>query len=462
MFSFSRIYLVKNLFIPLLFFSYFFSQLQADTPITVHLKTENQLMNVYIGDFFADASLSPQYVKKLKEVLQFDFKYNGTTNLIEQEDKKEQVFQEGGFEEFSQKSSWNSFNIPFVIKVQIKEKQLVSRILTVNKQLINKSEPLTLTGMLKEDRKKIHQLADSLHLALFDKKGVASTRFLYSIKKPTNRLSNNWISEIWEADYDGENAKQITHESSFCISPTYLPKRQTSSPDSFFYISYRTGQSKIFFANLRDGIGKRFSYLRGNQLMPALSPSGRNLAFISDITGRPDLFIQTFDQKIGPIGKPRQIYASPHATQASPTFSPDEKRLAFVSNKDGSPRIYIIKIPSTVISSKSINLQLITKENRENSAPSWSPDGSKIAYCAKTGDFRQIWMADLITGEETQLTTGNEHKENPTWGPDSSHIIYNSANENNSEMYLISINYTNPVKISKGQGEKKFPCWQHF
>ena len=194
--------------------------------------------------------------------------------------------------------------------------------------------------------------------------------------------------------------------------------------------------------------------------MPTISPNLDKVAFINDITSNADLFLQPFRKDIGAVGKPQQIFSARHATQASPTFSPDGKQIAFVSNKDGLPRVYVMKVPENRSKQKTMATRLLTTRNCESTAPAWSPDGHKIVYCSKTNDIRQIWMVDLETGEEKQITKGPGHKENPSWGPNSLHLTYNSANEESSELYLTHIHHNQPVQISWGPGEKRFPYWE--
>ena len=164
------------------------------------------------------------------------------------------------------------------------------------------------------------------------------------------------------------------------------------------------------------------------------------LAFITDVTGNPDLFIQPFSPDVGATGKPYQIFATHLATQGTPTFNPDGSSIAFVSNKDGSPRIYAMQVPSPGSSLNEIKATLITKRNKENSAPCWSPDGTKIAYCSMMNGVRQIWIYDFTTRQENQLTQGPGNKENPSWAPDSLHLVFNSSDKGSCELYLVNLN----------------------
>lgn len=426
--------------------------------IVVRLATETQLIPMYLSHFIEKGSgFDPEYYcSQLEQVLQFDLNHNGMTYLLDQSQQREKLA--GSFDQLPKSSDWKALSALYIVKVQVQDRKLSARLYAANSETSKSINDMPLTGDLSKDRRQIHQLADTIHKALFGKDGIASTKFIYTVK---SKQGSTWNSEIWEADYDGANQRQLTKDIGYGITPVYVPPKAGFSTGSIFFVSYKTGQPKIYYQSIaQDSAPRRLTLMRGNQLMPTISRQRNKLAFICDITGNPDLFIQEFSPESGAIGKPYQIFSTHLATQGTPTFSPDGKQIAFVSNKDGSPRIYKMDVPAPGTSLNDIKATLITKRNRESTAPAWSPDGTKIAYCSLVQGVRQVWLYDLTTGEERQLTQGSGNKENPTWAPNSLHLIFNSSDSGACELYMINLNQTDAAKISRGPGEKRFPNWE--
>ncbi len=448
----------------ILLFLILFSYLFANEELEVSLSTKNPLMPLYVGSVYDDgSSFDKPYLEKIHEVFQFDFQNNAFSQVSKNEQQHEFKVSHFDNEVAFNPEYWKEKKIAYVVKLVAKEKYLKTYVYYVEKNSLRTFYDIFLCGDLAVDRIKIHNLCDTIQEVLFGKKGIASSKIIYTIRidNPDKTGHLKWLSEVWLCDYDGANAKQLTFENSYSVHPIFIPEKNKKSTN-FLYVSYKLGQPKIYKKSLNSPESTRLVSLRGNQLLPSISNNAKQLAFICDAAGRPDLFMQLFDENGLTQGKPVQLYSAAKATQASPTFSPDNKKLAFVSDKDGTPRIYVIKIPEKSYNRMRPVAQLITKKNKQNVTPGWSPDGTKLVYSAKTEGTRQLWVYDFETNEEWQLTKDNKNKENPYWAPDSLHIVYNTEDASTSEIYIININQKEAAKISKGPAKERFPSWEPY
>lgn len=449
----SLLYALSLLFI--LLSSYSFSE---EEEIRVHLSTESPLSPLYFGRIHSpDKSLDDKYLIHLELVLENDLSHNAKTRIMPRDPVKETLLENRDRSEAFIPSKWKQWAIAHVMQGEIKDKKLEIRVFSTSNLSLKTFPEIPLTGTLSIDRKLIHKLSDALLRALFDEEGICSTKILYSFQpNSTEGGEGNWKAEIWECDWDGSNAHQVTKDNSYNVTPVATSCGVSPTGDKFFYVSYKLGQPKIFLGSFKDGSSKKVIDLRGNQLLPALSPKKDKIAYVCDASGRADLFIQMISDTSHELGKPHQLFSFPRSSQGSPTFSPDGKKIAFVSDKDGSPRIYVI--PAS-FSERRPNPTLITKQNKESSCPSWSPDGKKLAYSSKTNGIRQIWIYDFEADEERQLTTGPGNKENPSWAPNSTHLVFNSTDNQSSDLYVVNIYQPEAIKITKGPGKKHYPSW---
>src|SRR6202161_2463902 len=103
-----------------------------------------------------------------------------------------------------------------------------------------------------------------------------------------------------------------------------------------------------------------------------------------------------------------------------PTWSPDGKSIAFISNMSGRNNLWLVPAEG------GWPVQLTVSDQRQSS-PAWSPDGKWIAYLSDY-DSDELWDIFLVspkTGKVINLTSTREIAEtDPTWSPDGRYLAY--------------------------------------
>jgi dipeptidyl aminopeptidase/acylaminoacyl peptidase len=186
---------------------------------------------------------------------------------------------------------------------------------------------------------------------------------------------------------------------------------------------------------------------------PAWSPDGKSVAFISNMSGRNNLWMVPAEG-----GWPVQLTVSDQR-QTSPTWSPDGKWIAYQSDYDGDEQwdIFLVS-PKT---GKVVNLTQ-TREIAELN-PAWSPDGRYLAYEVKpkTSAAYEIDVYDLVLRELKHITTNtpqDKRNVNPIWSKDGKYIVYaqQQAKGTDSNIFIADVATAQSTSLTPHEGEQLY------
>ncbi len=116
----------------------------------------------------------------------------------------------------------------------------------------------------------------------------------------------------------------------------------------------------------------------------------------------------------------------------SPTWSPDGSQLAYVSFESGQSEIFIHHIRTGVRNS-------VAKFPGLNGAPAWSPDGKKLAMTLSKDGNPEIYILTLANNRLQRLTNHWAIDTEAVWTVDGKSIIYTSSRTGRPQLYKQSV-----------------------
>ncbi|MEJ7742640.1 MAG: hypothetical protein WKF73_08905 [Nocardioidaceae bacterium] len=135
------------------------------------------------------------------------------------------------------------------------------------------------------------------------------------------------------------------------------------------------------------------------------------------------------------------------STTASAATSADG-RIAFYGYQDGDADIYTINPDGT--GETNLTNEDPGAETLADADPSWSPDGTRIAYTVYTvrsGLINDIWVMNADGTNKVALTdTGNDGA--PVWSPDGSQIAFVSDRDGNPEIFVMNADGSNQRQLT--------------
>jgi Tol biopolymer transport system component len=134
-----------------------------------------------------------------------------------------------------------------------------------------------------------------------------------------------------------------------------------------------------------------------------------------------------------------------------PTWSPDGTRIAYASHRDLGYDIYVMNPDGT-------DPARLTDQPEYDTSPAWSPDGTRIAF----GRSYDIYVMNADGTGQVNLTNHPDWDFAPAWSPDGSQIAFRSNRDGSYEfydIYVMNADGTGQVNLTNNPGLDGSPAW---
>ncbi|MBP6644708.1 MAG: Tol-Pal system protein TolB [Burkholderiaceae bacterium] len=159
------------------------------------------------------------------------------------------------------------------------------------------------------------------------------------------------------------------------------------------------------------------------------------LAYVTKSGQRHTLWVADSD------GENAQSALSSQEPIISPSWSPNGSQLAYVSFESRKPVIYVHTIANG-------QRRLLANFRGSNSAPCWAPDGSTLAVTLSRDGASQIYALDAKGGEPRRLTQSGSIDTEPEYSPDGKLIYFVSDRGGSPQIYRMGYTGGNPERVT--------------
>lgn len=127
--------------------------------------------------------------------------------------------------------------------------------------------------------------------------------------------------------------------------------------------------------------------------------------------------------------------------------------IAFASTRSGNFDIYLMDANGD-------NVQQITSSEVDERSPTWSPDGTLIAYSKRHEAFNDdIFSMTIASGIETNLTDTPGYDGFPRWSASGLRIVFESRRDGNANVYVMDADGHNLERLTTHPAFDGQPSW---
>ena len=261
------------------------------------------------------------------------------------------------------------------------------------------------------------------------------------------QLQKRFLPDIETTDPPSQMATAVT-QTGYNLKPEVVPTSAAGRvpADSVAFVFFRNEKGYTSIARQRVGDDAPHTVVKGERQPDyeslhalhaslAVSPDGRQLAFVAKRNGRDHLILWDLD-----TGRRLRRYTFDSLVAlAAPTWSPDGMQLALAGARNGgSTDLFLVDVEDGTLTA-------LTDDLYDDRDPHWHPHTGHLAFSsdrdAENGrqGRHSLFVYELASGRVTQLTRGAPHDQQPAWSPDGERLAFSSDRAGFYDLYTLRV-----------------------
>lgn len=282
-------------------------------------------------------------------------------------------------------------------------------------------------------------------------------RIVYTSNGGSPAASQRIAFDLWVIDLARGAPRQLTFSSGW--DPVYSRARDRI----LFTAQINEGKVDLFEVSPAGGDPWPIDEHSWSDWSGTYSPDGKRVTFTSS---RDNQDWEVWTMGVDGGSKPQQLTRDDPALNWSPAWSPDGRTIAFFSTRltrGATAEVWQMNTEGKSLT-RLTNVNWVERTTdlvrSQSWRLSWSPKGDQIAYPSNRDGNWEIYIMDLQTQTERNLTNSPKYDEcDPAWSPDGDWIALARTVSNGQMIVLKSIDGQQEIVLTKGIGIDRQPVW---
>jgi TolB protein len=142
-------------------------------------------------------------------------------------------------------------------------------------------------------------------------------------------------------------------------------------------------------------------------------------------------------------GENEQLALRSNEPIISPSWSPDGTKVAYVSFEQKKPVVYVQNLITRART-------VVANEKGSNSAPAWAPSGNKLAVALSKSGNTQIYTVNADGSNLQRATSSSGIDTEPQWSADGSSIYFTSDRSGGPQIYRMNPDGSDAKRVTFG------------